>query len=471
MMKTNARILIVDDDIDICQRLARILKKNSYDPLMAHSAGEGLNIHAKGRVDVVLLDLHLAESDGLLTAQKMLRRHPRIPIILISGYATIERAVEATKLGIFDFLEKPLDRNRLLITVRNALYRGNLEKELIRLRDETLHRYKMIGESDKIRQVYERIDKLADAESPVLIYGENGVGKELVAAALHARSRRAGKPLVKMNCAAIPPNLLESELFGYCRGAFTGADDEKPGRFEQAAGGTLFLDEIADMDPGSQVKVLRFLDTGEIQKLGDTRTIRVDARLITASNRNIPELIRQKKFREDLYFRINVVPIHVPPLRERTDDIPLLLDHFLDELAEKHGVPRPGMTPQMEHFLLKYSWPGNVRQLKNFAERITVLYPGELIDVDKVQTLFEETTPPRVMPRTLSPLKEAMAEYERHYLIAALKKTGGHLSKTAGLLGIDRANLYRKLKRYRVDVAQIKKSPDLSLTDPPNSQK
>ncbi len=361
-MKINSqKILIVDDDVAICDILQKMLKREGFQTVVATTGSQALTQFAKNSIDLVLLDLMIPDVSGLDLARKFLEDKPQVPIILLSAYGTVSKAVEATKMGIYDFLEKPLDRDRLIVNVHNALARGKLEQELVQYKQEMLEKFKMVGQSKAIKEVCALIERVAAADTPVLITGENGTGKELVASALHARSLRSVKPFVTINCAAIPSDILESELFGHTKGAFTGALAAKRGRFEMANYGTLFLDEIGDMDEKMQVKLLRFLEEGEIQKVGSTEIQQLDVRLIFATNHDLKQAVAEKRFREDLYYRVNVVHINIPPLRDRRGDIPLLVEHFAKIYAESHGVPVPHFTPASMRVLRFHSWPGNVR--------------------------------------------------------------------------------------------------------------
>ncbi|MDZ7262293.1 MAG: sigma-54 dependent transcriptional regulator, partial [candidate division KSB1 bacterium] len=389
-MNQNPQILIVDDDLSICQILGKILTGQGYQVMEAHSGNEALQLFAENEIDLVLLDLAMPDVNGIEVATKMIAQNPLVPIVLITAYGTISKAVEATKLGVYDFLEKPPDRDRIIVTVRNALAHGQLQQKLEHYKEDSLARYKMVGQSPAIKKVYQLIEQVAPTNSPVLILGENGVGKELVARAIHDCSPRAKKPMVEINCAAIPDELMESELFGHTKGAFTGAHTAKKGRFEMADGGTLFLDEVGDLSPLAQAKLLRFLETGEIQRVGATEISMVDVRVLAASNKNLNQMVKDQSFREDLYNRLDVFRIKVPPLRDRKDDLPLLLDHFLTEYADKNEILKPQFTPAAINFLTGYNWPGNVRQVRNFVSRLMIMKQGDLIDLDTVRPLLEE---------------------------------------------------------------------------------
>ncbi len=446
-MCPDCNILIVDDDVSICQILRKILEAENYEIKEAHSGNEALSLFLEKEIDLVLLDFQLPDTTGIDVAKEMISQNPLVPIVLMSAFGTISRAVEATKMGVYDFLEKPLDRDRILVTVRNALAHGQLQQELIHYKQDALARYQMVGQSPEIKRVFSLVEKIVPTNSPVLILGENGVGKELVAQAIHNQSPRANKALISINCAAIPDNLLESELFGHTKGAFTGANTAKKGRFEAADGGTLFLDEIGDMSFSAQAKLLRFLERGEIQRVGSSEIASVDVRIIAASNKNLKQMAADKTFREDLYYRLEIFTITVPPLRDRRSDIPLLLDFFLSSYAEKNATIKPILTPAAVKYLSGCDWPGNIRQMRNFVERLMIMKQGDLIDLNEVVPLLETKEPPAIAshhePR---PLQEAREEFERDYILKVLDENDWKITKTAEVLHIDRANLYRKLR-------------------------
>ncbi len=440
-------ILIVDDDVSICQILRRILESENYQIQEAHSGSEALSLFLENEFDLVLLDLQMPDKNGIDVAREMIAQNPLVPIVLMSAYGTISRAVEATKMGVYDFLEKPLDRDRILVTVRNALAHGQLQQELIHYKLDSLSRYQMVGQSPEIKRVFSLVEKIAPTNSPVLILGENGVGKELVAQAIHNQSPRANKALISINCAAIPDTLLESELFGHTKGAFTGANTAKKGRFEMADGGTLFLDEIGDMSFSAQAKLLRFLERGEIQRVGSSQVASVDVRIIAASNKNLKQMAADKTFREDLYYRLEIFTITVPPLRERRSDIPLLLNFFLSNYAEKNATVKPILTPAVIKYLSGFDWPGNIRQMRNFVERLMIMKQSDLIDLNEVVPLLEAKEPPSPLSANEpKPLQQAREDFEREYILRILEENDWKIAKAAEVLHIDRANLYRKLR-------------------------
>lgn len=443
-------ILIVDDDQSICSILNKILSSEGYNVLEANTAHQSLKIFSEIEVDLVLLDLLLPDADGIELAQQMLSSKGQIPIILITAHGDIPKAVEATKKGVYDFFEKPFDRHRLLVTIRNALSWEQARKELFRQKEDYLKRYKMVGQSQAMQKVYAMIDRIAPTNAPVLILGENGVGKDLVAQAIHANSPRASKRMVKINCPAVPDTLLESELFGHTKGSFTGAYTSYTGRIQQANGSTLFLDEIADLSASAQAKLLRFLENGEIQRVGSGETVFVDARIIAASNKNLVELVAEGKFRQDLYYRLEVFPIIVPPLRTRRSDIPLLLNHFIEIYAEEKGLIRPRITPAAQRFLNSYDWPGNIRQLEHFVERMMILLNQEVIDIEHVRSLLKAHEKNHITESEDKTLSGARRNFEREHILTILAETNGNVAQAARTLGVDRANLYRKMAKLGI---------------------
>ncbi|HDP99485.1 MAG TPA: sigma-54-dependent Fis family transcriptional regulator [bacterium] len=454
MNNNNFRILVTDDDESICQIISRILETEGYEVLEAHSGKEALLLYLENEIDLVLLDLQLPDADGIEVAAEMIAAKPLTPIVLISAYGTISKAVEATKLGVYDFLEKPLDRDRIMVTVRNALAHGQLQYELEFYKQDSLSRYQMVGQSSKIKQVFSLVEKIAPTNSPVLIFGENGVGKELVAQAIHNQSPRSKKPMIKINCAAFPDNLLESELFGHTKGAFTGANLAKKGRIETADSGSLFLDEIGDMSLAAQAKLLRFLETGEIQRVGSSEIATVDVRLIAASNKNLKQKVAEKTFREDLFYRLEIFTITVPPLRERRSDIPLLVDYFISNYADANGIVKPNISPAALKYISGNNWPGNIRQLRNFIERLMIMKQSDLIDLcDVVPLLGHGETPAIPVSNEPRPLQQAREEFEREYILKALEENNWKISKTAAALNIDRANLYRKMRGLGINTS------------------
>jgi two-component system, NtrC family, nitrogen regulation response regulator NtrX len=381
------RILVVDDEQGIRAALGQLLEYEGYDVRTAKSAAEGLAEFEKWRPALVFLDVKMAGMDGIEALRRIKQIDPSVSVVMISGHATIQTAVEATQLGAYDILEKPLDTDRILVLLRNALQHVSLQEENARLRETIESRYEMVGKSYAIRAVIDQTEKVAATPARVLITGENGTGKELVARAIHRMSPRAQKPFIEVNCAAIPSELIESELFGHMKGSFTGAVGDRAGKFEQAHGGTLFLDEIGDMSLSAQAKVLRVLQDGEVTRIGGTKSVKVDVRVLAATNKRLEEEIAAGRFREDLFYRLNVVPLHVPPLRERRDDIPLLAQYFLQQFAERDGVPARGIDEGALKTLQGMDWPGNVRELRNTIERLLILAAGARITAADVQRL------------------------------------------------------------------------------------
>ena len=447
----NRRVLIIDDERGIRQTLTQILADEGYE---VDAVGEGLagaEKIAREGYDLVFLDVWLKDKDGLAILEEMGDRTESLPVIMISGHASVETAVKAVKSGAYDFMEKPLSLERVVLTAQKAIEHRDLRQEIARMREDITREQTLVGSSEVMQRLREEILRVAPTEARVLIMGENGTGKELVAHAIHRHSVRRKKPLVEVNCAAIPEELIESELFGHVRGSFTGASAERAGKFEEADGATLFLDEVADMSPKTQAKVLRALQEGRFTRVGGTRVIESDARVLSATNKTLAAEIEKGRFREDLYFRLAVVPIAVPPLRERGEDIPELANHFLREAAAKSGKRPKAFTEGALARLRRYPWPGNVRELKNLVERLMIMSPGDEIDVRDLPSEIVETDAVQ-LDRPFSSLREARDDFERSFILSALRKNKGNVTRTAEELGVERSNFYRKLKGYGIDV-------------------
>jgi DNA-binding NtrC family response regulator len=449
-----AGILVVDDEKAIRNTLKEILEYEGYQVETAHSGEEALSKLPDLKADLVLLDIKMPGMDGMECFEAIQEAGFDIPVIMISGHGTIELAVEATKRGAFDFIQKPPDLNRLLLSVRNALSQSVLKTENKRIRARLPETPPIIGESEAIRKVKEVIDKVARTSSRVLITGPNGSGKELVARWIHEKSDRSGT-FVAVNCAAIPAELIESELFGYRKGAFTGATEDRKGKFEAADGGTLFLDEIGDMPLSAQAKVLRALQESQIQPLGSSEKIKLDIRVITATNKNLSEEVQEKNFREDLYHRISVIPIEIPPLLERPDDIPLLAKHFIDELRNKEiSLSNLQIEEDALTALQKRNWPGNVRELQNVIERLAVLSADQLIREEEVKALEHNTLESadfREQLGSYDSFQDFKAASERVFLIHQLNKHHWNISKTAEAIGLQRSHIYNKIKSLGIE--------------------
>jgi len=441
------RVLIVDDEPGIRQSLAGILEDEGYAVLSASSGEEALAVLAAQPAEAVLLDVWLPGMDGLAALEQIQARcAAHCPaVIMISGHASIESAVRATKLGAFDFLEKPLSLEKVLVVLKNALEQRRLRLELKARQAEEESRYRILGESVPMKALRQQIALMAATNGRVLIYGESGTGKEIIARTIHAQSARADGPFVELNCAAIPEEQIEAELFGERRyGAGSAVAEVRPGKFEKADGGTLFLDEVGDMSLRTQAKVLRVLDEQRIEPVGSREQVQVDVRVIASTNKNLDEEIERGNFREDLYYRLNVIPFEVPPLRERTEDIRLLATHFLNEFTTAYGRKPKELTPEAWTVLEQYAWPGNVRELRNLMERIVIMYPQVRIDARHVP-LPSERRRPALAGRSAS-LQEVRAAAERDYILRRLDETGGNISRAAELLGLERSNLYKKMR-------------------------
>jgi two-component system nitrogen regulation response regulator NtrX len=442
------KILIIDDEEAIRSTLGQILEDEKYDVTLCQSGEEGLTTFAREDFDLVLLDIWLPGMDGMAVLERLKSVSPSTPVIMISGHGTVDTAVKATRLGAYDFMEKPLSLERVLLTVSHALSDRKLRQDLELLRHDLSIDDLLLGESEPMKRLEQQLRSAAPSNSRVLITGENGSGKEIVARTLHRLSRRADAPFVDVNCAAIPEELIESELFGHRKGAFTGAIDDRKGKFEIADHGTLFLDEIGDMSLKTQAKVLRVLQEQKFQRVGGQQTISVDVRVIAATNKNLEQAIRDNAFREDLYFRLNVIPISVPPLRVRGDDILLLATHFLRRFAAETGQKPKTLSSSAGVALKGHSWPGNVRELRNLMERLTILAPRERIEAED----FELRDGERSELPVEGLLRDARDEFERRFILQRLRNLGGNVSKTAESLGVERSNLYRKLHAYGIKV-------------------
>ena len=443
---TSFRILIVDDEKDIVASLGGLLRDEGYEVVSAPDGEEGLKKTVG--VDLVLLDLMLPGMDGLEVLRRIKAREEGLPVLMMSGQGTVAVAVEAVQAGAYDFMEKPLSGEKVLVTVENALERRRLQQENETLRARLGEELKLIGQSPQMAVLSDQIGRVAPTEGRVLISGESGTGKELAAEAIVRASPRSGKPFVKVNCAAIPKDLIESELFGHERGAFTGATAMKKGKFELAHGGTLFLDEIGDMALDTQAKALRALEESEIERVGGSKLIPVDVRVIAATNKDLEEEIKQGRFREDLYWRLNVVPIFIAPLRDREGDVRVLTEHFMGMFCARNGKRPMKIAPEAMQLLEAHGWPGNVRALKNIVERLIIMGSGEVISAEEA-ALALGGRGERVRSGDRS-LQEAVQAYEKRIVLAELDTNQGNVSRTARNLGVDRANLQRKLRTWGI---------------------
>ncbi|OFW33222.1 MAG: Fis family transcriptional regulator [Acidobacteria bacterium RIFCSPLOWO2_12_FULL_65_11] len=447
-------ILIVDDEPGVRTSLTGVLRDEGYT-VEAVATGEAcLDRMTRGSVDLILLDVWLPGVDGLATLARLRERQVDAQVVLISGHGNIESAVRAIKLGAFDFVEKPLSLEKTVLVVRNALRQRTLEAENRALKARVDRHQTMVGESDAMRLLCEQIAMAAPTNGRVLISGENGTGKELIARTIHALSRRRAGPFIEVNCAAIPEDLIESELFGHVRGAFTGALADRRGKFEMADGGTIFLDEIGDMSLKTQAKVLRVLQEQTLEPVGGTTSVRVDTRVLAATNKDLLVEIRAGRFREDLYFRLNVIPIFAPPLRDRQDDIQLLAEHFMAEFAQEYGRRIKTFTPDAIRLLRQYSWPGNVRELRNVIERLMIMVVGDTITAADVSFLDHDGPGQRervpAAPHGRLTLHQARDRFERDLIVRTLAEQQGNISQTAETLGVERSNLYRKMKAFGI---------------------
>jgi two-component system nitrogen regulation response regulator NtrX len=439
-------ILIVDDEAPVCEALRGVLADDGFEARVAHSAEEGLAELARCHVDLVLLDVLMPGGmDGMEGLACIRREHPHAGVVMVSGHGTIGSAVRAMELGALDFIEKPPSLEGVLSRVRQALEKKRLREENESLRSELADRHRVVGESPALRAILQIVARVAPTNARVLIAGESGTGKELVARAIHRASRRAERPLLRVNCAAIPTELIEAELFGHERGAFTGAVGRRQGKFEQADGGTLFLDEVGDMSPHTQSKVLRVLEEGQFERIGGKETITVDVRVLAATHHSLPEDIAAGRFREDLYYRLNVVPILVPPLRERLEDVPLLAEHYLRRYCAENGRGAIHFSPDAMDCLRRYRWPGNVRELRNLVERLVIMTPGDCIRVEDLPAELHERLGPSPSAEHQT-LRDARENFEADYIRRTLDETNWNVSEAARRLGIERTHLHRKMR-------------------------
>ena len=442
-----ARILIVDDEPLIRQSLTGVLEDEGFKPRALASGEACLDLLSTSSFDLVLLDVWLTGIDGMETLSRIQEIPPpsRPTVVMISGHGSIETAVKATKLGAFDFLEKPLTIEKVTVVVKNALQQRRLEAQLQQLKEDGRGKPRIIGESVPMKALRQQLALMAGTNGRVLIYGESGTGKELVAHAIHDSSPRASEPFVEVNCAAIPEDLIESELFGHRQGSFPGAQADKIGKFQKADGGTLFLDEVGDMSLKTQAKALRVIEEQRLEPVGARDSIQVDTRVVAATNKNLEDEIERGNFREDLFYRLNVIPFYVPPLRERVEDVPLLAQHFLNEFTTAYGRKPKELTAEARRVLQEYHWPGNVRELRNLMERIVIMNPQVRVDARHIPLNAARRTADRAADRFGS-LHDVRAAAERDYIVKKLEETNGNVSRTAELLGLERSNLYRKMK-------------------------
>jgi two-component system nitrogen regulation response regulator NtrX len=449
-------ILVVDDEQGIREVLQDVLADEGHRVIAVEDGFRALEILEEGAVDLVILDVWLPNMGGIDVLKRIREGWPEIEVVVISGHANINMAVQAVKIGAFDFLEKPLSLEKTITVVENALKMEELKRENRSLKQSIMFEDEMIGSGEGMGKVRELIDQSADSEARILILGENGTGKELVAREIHRRSRRAQASFVEVNCASIPETLIESELFGHEKGAFTDAHARRKGKFELADGGTLFLDEIADMSLSTQAKVLRVLQEMKFERIGGERSINVDVRVIAATNKNIQEEIQSGRFREDLYFRINVIPIFVPPLRDRLEDLPELIDYFMDKVQRSSDEPQKRFSESSLRLLRTYSWPGNIRELKNFIERINIMTEEEVISVDSVRrflTSRNEWEKDELLKGFESmKLNEAKDEFEREFLVKKLDENEQNITRTSRALGITPSHLHNKIKKHGIEI-------------------
>jgi two-component system nitrogen regulation response regulator NtrX len=445
------RVLIVDDEDAVRSSLKMIFEYEGYEVLLAANGPVGLKLAEQESPDLVFLDIKMPQMDGLEVLKQLKEKDGSIPVVILSGHGTVKTAVEAVKLGAYDFIEKPPDSERILIAARNALGQKRLVEENRRLKLVFDDRYRMVGLSAALEKVWEAVRRAAPTSATVLITGESGVGKELVARAIHRNSNRGDEAFVQVNCAAIPEELIESELFGHEKGSFTGATEKQIGKFELAHKGTIFLDEVGDMSLRTQAKVLRVLQEGEVERIGSQRTIQVDVRTIAATNKNLEEEIAKGRFREDLFFRLSVVPIHVPALRERPEDLRPLVEHFVRQFRAENNVRPGGFTPAAVEMLARHPWRGNVRELKNTIERLLIMVDDDQVKpehlADVLRRPAEEPAPAPAGGGTLRDFKEGA---ERAFLVQKLRENGWNISATAAAIGTPRSNLYKKLEAYGI---------------------
>ncbi len=449
MLTKQTKILIADDESAIRKSLTEILRFKGFDCTSARDGKEAVEIIKNEQIDLVLLDLELPRMKGVEVLKRALEMRPEMQIIIISAYGTIQKAMEITRLGAYDFIEKPLEAERILLTIRRALEQRRLKIERDRLLEESRSRYKMIGGDGKMEDVFVRIDRAAAVDSTVLVTGANGTGKELAARAIHLNSKRAAFPFVPVNCAAIPETLIESEFFGYAKGAFTGATADRKGKFQQAQGGTLFLDEIGEMSLRMQAKLLHAVDAKTIDPIGGKGPVKIDLRLIAATNRDLKQEVEAGNFREDLYFRINVIPVSLPPLCERKNDVQPLAAFFLDEVCKTQGLSAKVFSQDVWAVLMNYHWPGNVRELRHAIERAAVLGSDKTIGAAQIKAALQDTAEVEEKSN-MGTLRQARAAFERDYIIQALTDNNGKIQKTAKALGVQRGHLWKKMKQYDI---------------------
>jgi two-component system nitrogen regulation response regulator NtrX len=460
---SNETILIVDDEESVRKSLADVMRDEGYEVVTAGSGSEGIDLLQETQPSLALLDIAMPGMDGIETLRRFRELRPDMQVVMVTGHGTIETAVKTTKMGAYDFMVKPPELAHLTLVVKHGLEEFRLREENESLKKSIERKCELVGESERIRALKQQIALAGPTNGWVLIHGESGTGKELVARAIHRASKRAGGPFVEVNCAAIPQELIESELFGHEKGSFTGATGMKRGKFEVADNGTIFLDEIADMSLATQAKVLRVLEGQEFQRVGGTKTLKADVRVVAASNKNLVDEIRKGAFREDLYYRLNVIPLDVPPLRERADDIPRLVRHFLREFSNEYGQRPKTIDEEALALFVRHRWPGNVRELRNFIERLIIMTPGPVLTASDV--------PPPVggSPRQEKPhhdggeragvhaatLKDARADFEREFITQKLREHGGNVSRTADAIGVERSNLHRKIKALGIEAEDV----------------